>query len=86
MVTIFAGFMEVVNVPRQLRSKNVVGIVDEKDATYFVASRKFVNPPEGTMNKIERLIFEAMHRNSAQASDFFRLPNSRVITIAVNHD
>jgi KUP system potassium uptake protein len=86
MVTIFAGFMEVVNVPRQLRSKNMAGLVDEKDATYFVASRKFVNPPQGSMNKVERLIFEAMHRNSALASDFFRLPVNRVITIAVGND
>jgi KUP system potassium uptake protein len=84
LVTVYAGFMDITNLPRALRAKTLDGIVDEKDATYFVASRKFVNPPEGSLNKIEDMIFEAMHRNSSLASDYFRLPTGRVITISVN--
>jgi KUP system potassium uptake protein len=82
-VTIYVGFMDNINLPRSLRSKSLEGIVGEKDATYFVASRKFVKPPEASMNKVEHLIFDAMHRNSTLASDYFRLPSGRVITISV---
>lgn len=83
-VTVYAGFMDITNLPRALRSKNLEGIIDEKDATYFVASRKFLSTPEGSMNKVEDMIFDAMHRNSSLASDYFRLPPGRVITISVS--
>ncbi|MEY4102635.1 MAG: hypothetical protein RIR88_769 [Actinomycetota bacterium] len=83
LVTVYAGFMDITNLPRALRSKNLEGIIDEKNATYFVASRKFLSTPEGSMNKVEDMIFDAMHRNSSLASDYFRLPPGRVITISV---
>jgi K+ transporter len=60
------------------------GLIDEKDATYFVASRKFVNPPKESLNRIEGFIFAAMHRNSTLASDYFRLPANRVINFSVS--
>jgi len=85
LVTIYVGFMDATNLPRSLRSKSLVGVVDEKDATYFVASRKFVKTPEASMNRFEHLIFDAMHRNSSLASDYFRLPGGRVITISVGN-
>jgi KUP system potassium uptake protein len=83
-VTVYVGFMDVVDLPRAIRSKNLAGIVEEKDATYFVASRKFVTPDAGEMNRAERMIFDVMHRNSTLASDYFRLPAGRVITISVS--
>jgi KUP system potassium uptake protein len=83
-VAVYAGFMEIVNLPRALRSQALEGLIDEKDATYFVASRKFVNPPKESLNRIEGLIFAAMHRNSALASDYFRLPANRVINFSVS--
>jgi KUP system potassium uptake protein len=83
-VTIFTGFMETTDIPRALRSKNIRGHFDEKDATYFVASRKFVNPHDGDLNKVEELIFSAMHRNSESASEYFKLPAGRVITISIS--
>eukprot|EP01031_Cornospumella_fuschlensis_P003659 gene3659-4569_t len=57
-VTVYVGFMDSTNLPRSLRAKTLEGIVEEKDATYFVASRKFVKPPEDSMNKVEHLIFD----------------------------
>jgi len=72
------------DLPRALRAKNLAGIVDEKDATYFVASRKFVTPDAADMNRVERMIFDVMHRNSTLASDYFHLPAGRVITISVS--
>ncbi len=83
VVTVYAGFMEITNLPRALRTKALEGRVDEKNATYFVASRKFVRPPKGTLNRVEELIFDAMHRNSSLASDYFRLPANRVITMSI---
>jgi KUP system potassium uptake protein len=83
LITVYAGFMDITNLPRVLRSKNLEGIIDEKNATYFVASRKFLSTPEGSMNRVEDMIFDAMHRNSSLASDYFRLPQGRVITISV---
>jgi KUP system potassium uptake protein len=83
-VAVYAGFMEIVNLPRALRSQALEGLIDEKDATYFVASRKFVNPPKESLNRIEGFIFAAMHRNSALASDYFRLPANRVINFSVS--
>jgi KUP system potassium uptake protein len=84
LVTVYSGFMDITNLPRALRSKALEGLIDEKDATYFVTSRKFVSPPPGALNKIEDMIFDAMHRNSSLASDYFRLPTGRVITISVS--
>jgi KUP system potassium uptake protein len=83
-VTVFSGFMETTDLPRALRSKHVREHFDEKEATYFVATRKFVNPHDGDLNKVEDLIFSAMHRNSESASDYFKLPAGRVITISVS--
>ena len=83
-VTVFTGFMETTDLPKALRSKNVREHIDEKEATYFVASRKFVNPHTGDLNKVEDLIFSAMHRNSESASEYFKLPAGRVITISVS--
>lgn len=83
LVTVYAGFMELTNLPRTLRSKSLDGLVDEKDATYFVTSRKFVRAPHGRLNRLEDMIFDAMHRNSSLASDYFKLPAGRVITISV---
>lgn len=83
-VTVFTGFMETTDLPKALRSKNVREHFDEREATYFVASRKFVNPHTGDLNKVEDLIFSAMHRNSESASEYFKLPAGRVITISVS--
>lgn len=83
-VTVFTGFMETTDLPRALRSKHIREHFDEKEATYFVATRKFVNPHDGDLNKVEDLIFSAMHRNSESASEYFKLPPGRVITISVS--
>ncbi|MDH6423421.1 potassium transporter Kup [Aurantimicrobium minutum] len=83
-VTVFSGFMELTDLPKALRSKHIREHFDEKEATYFVATRKFVNPHDGDLNKVEDLIFSAMHRNSESASEYFKLPAGRVITISVS--
>ncbi|HEU5222191.1 MAG TPA: KUP/HAK/KT family potassium transporter [Candidatus Lumbricidophila sp.] len=83
-VRIRTGFMETSNIPQALRHPAVAPHVSEQEATYFLTSRKNVNPPRGEMNRAEDLIFATLHRNSGDASDFFRLPQGRVITISAD--
>ncbi|HLP22885.1 MAG TPA: KUP/HAK/KT family potassium transporter [Microbacteriaceae bacterium] len=82
-VTLYSGFMDVRNVPRSLRTKELEKIFDEREAVYFVSNRAFTARVNSKLNKIERLIFTMMHRNSSPVTTFFSLPTRRVATFSV---
>lgn len=82
-VTLYSGFMDVRNVPRSLRTKELEQIFQEKDAVYFISNRTFTARHNSKLNKIERLIFTMMHRNSSSVSGYFSLPTRRVATFSV---
>lgn len=82
-VTLYSGFMDMRNVPRSLRTKELDKIFDEKEAVYFISNRTFTARHNSKLNKIERLIFTVMHRNSSAVTGFFSLPTRRVATFSV---
>lgn len=81
-VTIYYGFMQQPNVPRALRQLPKHGLDwDTQNATYFM-SRVRVVPTEGDGMWLWReKIYAVMHRNAAEASDFFKLPPNKVLEI-----
>ncbi len=85
-VTVYVGFVGNTNLPHSLRSTALEGIVNEREATYFVASRRFLKPPEASMNRVQHMILQAMQRNSSSASDYFSLPGGRAINISVGSE
>lgn len=82
-VTLYSGFMDMRNVPRSLRTKELAKVFDEKEAVYFISNRTFTARHNSKLNKIERLIFTMMHRNSSAVTGFFSLPTRRVATFSV---
>lgn len=82
-VTLYSGFMDMRNVPRSLRTKELEKIFDEKEAVYFISNRTFTARHNSKLNRIERLIFTVMHRNSSAVTGFFSLPTRRVATFSV---
>lgn len=82
-VTLYSGFMDTRNVPRSLRTKELEQFFEEKDAVYFISNRAFTEKVNSSLNKVERLIFTVMHRNSSPVTTFFSLPTRRVATFSV---
>jgi len=76
------GFMEIPDVPRLLDSCRKLGFEWEEMETSFFLNRQRVIPTsrEGMAMWRERL-YAAMVRNSANATDFFRIPPNRVIEL-----
>jgi KUP system potassium uptake protein len=81
-VIIHTGFMEFPNVPEQLM-KACLSREDESLATYYLSTRKIVNPDTGELRGNTDKIFSFLHRNSATASDYYQLPEDRVISLTV---
>jgi KUP system potassium uptake protein len=85
-VTVEAGFMQPRNLPRVLKSKSLVNQFDEKQAIYYVAERSLVQKHTGSLNRLEEIIFDTLHRNASNASRYYKLPVRRVITFDVGVD
>lgn len=81
--TVNYGFMERPEIPPILDKANELGCdIDVYDVTYYVGREKIVSRADGKgLPTWKRLIFATMERNSAQATDFFRLPVEQVVEI-----
>lgn len=82
---IWVGFNQDVNVQRSIIDF-VMTKDDESKSTYYLADRKFIESPEGTLRGLTEKVFAILHRNSATASSYFGLPESRVITLGTQMD
>ena len=78
---IWVGFKQDVNV-QQMIIDNVMSSEEEKECTYYLADRKFLEGAQGSLNTMTVKIFGVLHRNSAPASSYFGLPENRVITLS----
>ena len=82
-VTINYGFMQPQNVPRalgHLKSHDVE--IDLHDVTYFMNRvRVLPTPSKGNMWLWREKLYAVMHRNAAEASDFYQLPVTRVLEL-----
>ena len=84
-VTIFAGYMETVNVPSILQRDALSG-EEESSATYYLSERHFLASDGGNLGKRTETLFEILHRNAVSPTTFYGLPYDRVITIGTRID
>jgi len=59
---------------------------EEAKCTYYLADRTFIESSEGSISGLTEKTFAILHRNSATASSYFGLPESRVITLGTQMD
>jgi KUP system potassium uptake protein len=82
---IWVGFNQDIDI-----QKSIIDFVmsedDELQCTYYLADRKFIESSEGTLRGLTEKVFAILHRNSATASSYFGLPESRVITLGTQMD
>ena len=84
-VTIFAGYMETVNVPSILQ-REAMSADEETSATYYLSERHFLASEGGNLGKRTETLFEILHRNAVSPTTFYGLPYDRVITIGTRID
>ncbi len=82
---IWVGFKQDVNI-QQTIIDFVMSESDELSCTYYLADRKFIESSEGSLKGLTEKTFAMLHRNSATASSYFGLPESRVITLGTQMD
>lgn len=82
---IWVGFKQDVNIQKAIINF-VMSADDEAKCTYYLADRKFIESSEGTLDGLTEKTFAILHRNSATASSYFGLPESRVITLGTQMD
>jgi KUP system potassium uptake protein len=82
-VSVHYGFMERPEIPPLLKKAWARGCdIDLDDLTYYVGRETVVSKPDGKgIPRWRQIIFAAMERNAAQATDFFRLPVDQVVEI-----
>jgi KUP system potassium uptake protein len=83
-VTIYAGYMEGINLPEVLE-REILG-EKEKVATYYLSERHFLATNRGSLGHRTEALFELLHRNSVAPTEFYGLPYDRVITIGTRID
>ena len=82
---IWVGFNQDVNIQQSIIDF-VMTAEEESACTYYLADRKFIESSEGTLDGLTEKTFAILHRNSATASSYFGLPESRVITLGTQMD
>ncbi len=81
--TIRYGFMETPDVPLALmRSGDGDGpCFDPMDTTYFASRETIVASPRRGMPIWRDHLFAFLHRNATPATDFFRIPTTRLVEL-----
>jgi KUP system potassium uptake protein len=77
------GFMETPDVPLALMRASDHGDLcfDPMDTTYFTSRESLVTRPRRGMPIWRDKLFAVMHRNAAPATDFFRIPGTRLVEL-----
>ena len=82
LITGYYGFKEQPNVPELLAlCKNNDLVFDMMDTSFFLSRERLIPRVEGGMAPWRELLFVAMSRNSASATDFFQIPTNRVVEL-----
>ena len=82
---VWVGFKQDVNIQQSI-IESVMSAEEELECTYYLADRKFLESSAGSLKGMTEKIFGILHRNSATASSYFGLPESRVITLGTQVD
>ena len=82
-VTVRYGFMESPDVPLALMQSADKGDIcfDPMDTTYFTSRESIVAGRRRGMPAWRDHLFGFMHRNAAPATDFFRIPLTRMVEL-----
>ncbi len=81
-VSLFYGYMESPNVPRDLMLARRDGLsFDPKTVSYFLGRERLLASNRRGMAIWRERLFAVMSRNSRNATDFFRLPPDRVVEL-----
>lgn len=82
---VWVGFMQDVNIQKTIIA-NVMSAEDEARCTYYLADRKFIESSGGSIKGRTEKVFSILHRNATTASNYFGLPENRVITLGTQMD
>ena len=78
----YYGFMQNPNVPRVLERCSFQGLqFNMMDTSFFVGRVSIVPERSSLFRTIRCKLFEPMHRNALDATEFFRIPPNRVIEL-----
>ena len=81
-VVAYYGFMQNPNVPRVLERCSSQGLqFNMMDTSFFVGRVSIVPERSSRFRTIRCKLFEPMHRNALDATEFFRIPPNRVIEL-----
>jgi KUP system potassium uptake protein len=82
-VTARFGFMETPDVNEALKQCRARGLkLFAQDCSFFLGWHLVAPRPRGGYEGVRRRLFALMQRSSAQAAEFFRMPERRVIVLA----
>ncbi len=84
-VIIWVGFKQELKVSKILAEKVLTPEIEAR-CTYYLSDRKFVESHGGALRGLSERTFALLHRNSATASDYFGLPDNRVISLGTRMD
>ncbi|UXI70627.1 potassium transporter Kup [Tahibacter amnicola] len=83
--TVNVGFMETPDVPLALMRLDQHGLIfDPMDTTYFASRERIVAHPRRGMVLWRDKLFDFMHRNATPATDFFRIPATRLVELGAS--
>jgi KUP system potassium uptake protein len=75
------GFMESPNVPAALAHCTLDGDGFDMMRTTFFLSRETIGVKRGKGLRVGRRLFAWMHRNAADAIEFFQIPRNRIVEL-----
>lgn len=82
---VWVGFKQDVNIQQSIID-HVMSVDEERECTYYLADRKFLETSQGSLKGLTEKVFGILHRNSATASSYFGLPENRIITLGTQMD
>lgn len=82
LITGYYGFKEQPDVPALLEACGTRGLeFDMMDTSFFLSRERLIPRVEGGMAPWREILFVAMSRNAASATDFFQIPTNRVVEL-----
>lgn len=84
-VTCSVGYMDQISIPKAL-TESVLTEKEEASATYYLVDRKIIGEESGELTGFNHKVFAFLHRNASTAAHYFGLPESRVVSLAVQMD
>ena len=76
------GFMEQPDIPRALAGQTLDGDgFDMMNTTFFLSRETVAAGRHGRVDPLTRRLFVWMHRNAADATEFFRIPRNRIVEL-----